>query len=663
MSFLKNLNPEQVEAALHNEGPMLILAGAGSGKTTVLVARAGRMVDEKIVRADSLCVLTFTNKAARELKHRVGAKLGRAGDKIWAGTFHSFGLMLLKEYGHTLGLPKRFSVVDQRDAEDIIKELMADLKHHEKKSFDTETLLQRISSWRETGQRAAKSEDAYEEATEWLLPRYESRLQKLALVDFDGLLLEPIKLLENPEIAPQVQGMFSQVMVDEFQDTNPVQMKLLKKLTKEHKNLTVVGDDDQAIYGWRGACVSNILEFPKTFKGCKVVRLERNYRCAPPILNLANAVILKNTTRHDKVLKACGTFLEEKMPELFVFEAETDEAEWVAQEIETARRDGVPLDDMALLYRSNGQSGWFEAELRRLNIDYKVSGGTSFFDRREVRDCLAFLRCAFRPHDVAFRRILNLPPRGIGEKTYEKIQAIADESHMSFVDAARSFSKMEGDPKTSSAVNQLFEFLAAINAAVMTKDKPGEAFADELLRIGYKDHLRTISAEAASGDKRWKAVDIFGTFLNRHFSTRERTPKMLAQFLEYMELRDDGDDRDKTPKVSLMTLHACKGLEFGHVYLVGVEEDLLPHKTLGSDVQEERRLFYVGVTRAKRKLVLTRVKSRPRHGRRIQVVPSRFLTELPPGLIEVHESGRPLGEEGRQALLKSLYEKLNFNTP
>lgn len=660
MSFLTGLNPEQQEAALHDNGPLLILAGAGSGKTTVLVARAGRLVADRVVKADELCVLTFTNKAARELKSRVGAKLGKAGDKLWAGTFHSFGLSLLREYGDAIGLPKKFSIVDQRDAEDIVKELMTDLKHHEKKAFDTELLLKRLGEWRERGQRVASSADAYEEAAEWLLPKYESRLRSLALVDFDGLLLEPIKLLDHPILGKEIQARFSQVMVDEFQDTNPTQMKFLKKLTSGHGNLSVVGDDDQAIYGWRGACVSNILEFPKFFKGCKVVRLERNYRCSEPILNLANQVIAKNTTRHDKVLKACGGKPEDQKPELFVFENEGEEAEWVAHEIETAIRDGVPANEIAILYRSNGQSGPLEAELRRLAIEYKVSGGTAFFDRREVRDCLAFLRCTFRPHDVALRRILNLPPRGIGEKTYEKLQAFAEANKLSFVDATRRADKAELELKSVTAIGDLFAFLERLKQAVMTKEKPGEALAEQLLLLGYRDHLRTISTDPASGDKRWRTVDIFGNILNRYFSTRERTEKNFLKFMENMELRDDEDDSEKGPKVSLMTLHACKGLEFIQVYLVGVEEDLLPHRSLGGDVQEERRLFYVGVTRAKRKLALTRSKTRQRHGRRVNVVPSRFLTELPPGLIDTHESGRPLGEEGRAALLKSLYEKLDF---
>ncbi len=664
MNFLNSLNPEQQEAARHDSGPMLILAGAGSGKTTVLVARAGRMVHEKVVAPESLCVLTFTNKAARELKHRVSEKLGKSGEKIWAGTFHSFGLNLLKEYGHHLGLPKRFSIIDARDAEDLVKELMADLNHHEKKNFDTEMLLKRLSQWRESGQRAASSVDAYEEAAEWLLPRYENRLKTLALVDFDGLLLEPIKLLEDPVVCADIQKLFSQVMVDEFQDTNPTQMKLLKKLTAVHKNLTVVGDDDQAIYGWRGACVSNILEFPKMFKGCKVIRLERNYRCSEPILNLANQVISKNTNRHPKTLRACGAGLSDELPELFIFEEEQEEAEWVAREIETSIRDGMPRNEIAILYRSNGQSAFFESEMRRLGIDYKVSGGTSFFDRREIRDGLAFLRCALRPHDVAFRRILNLPPRGIGEKTYEILQGFAIENHISFVEAARRVHETGCDLRAETAITGLFDFLETVKNVILTRDKPGDAFADELLRLGYRDYLRGLSADLATGDRRWKVIDVLAGVLNRYFSKREQTTKFLQQFLDGMELRDDHDDDDKkSPKVSLMTFHACKGLEFRQVFLVGVEEDLLPHKFLGSDVQEERRLFYVGVTRAKSKLVLSRAKSRQRHGRRANVVASRFLTELPQGLLQVHESGRPLGEEGRAALLKTLYDKLNFQPP
>jgi DNA helicase-2/ATP-dependent DNA helicase PcrA len=637
---------------------MLILAGAGSGKTTVLVSRAGRLVHDRVVPAASLCVLTFTNKAARELKSRVSEKLGKAGDRIWAGTFHSFGLSLLKQFGHHIGLPKRFSVIDQRDAGDLIKELLGDYKHYRQKAFDVETLLTKLGTWRDTGQTETHSQDPYEEATEYLLPRYQTRLKRLGLIDFDGLLHQPLELLGDPTIGPTIRQLFTQVMVDEFQDTNPIQMRLLEKLTQEHKNLTVVGDDDQAIYGWRGACVSNILEFPKRFRDCKVVRLERNYRCAEPILTLANAIIANNTSRHAKILKACGPVRDAGRPELLIFEDEQEEADWVAREIDASVRKGTLRSEIAVLYRSNGQSALFEAELRRLGIEYRVSGGTAFFDRREIRDVLAFIRCCIRPHDVAFRRILNLPPRGLGEKTFERIHLFAEGQRLSFVAAARRATEAGCDPKSVAAIAELFQFLDKLKATLLQPGNPGAAVIAALETLGYRAFLKQLSPDGVAAERRWKVIETFGGVIDRFFQRRDRTPKTVQQFVEGMELRDDGEDDEPSGKVALMTLHACKGLEFEHVYLAGLEEDLLPHKSLGSDVQEERRLFYVGATRAKRQLVLTRVKARQRHGRRVETVPSRFLSELPAGLLDVHESCRPLGEDGRAALMRSLFEKL-----
>lgn len=444
--WTQGLNAEQIEAVQHNDGPLLILAGAGSGKTTVLVARTGRMIADGIARPEEMCVLTFTNKSARELKHRVAAKVGDRAKGLWAGTFHSFGLRLLRTYHKEAGLPAQFGVIDQSDSQSILKELFKDIKITGKDKFDLEEVLSIINRRRVYGREKQEAFDEYHELAEILLPKFIKKMELLGVVDFESLLLKPIELFnEHPHVLEKVQNQFKYMMVDEFQDTNDTQMKLIEKMVAKHNNICVVGDDDQSIYGWRGAQVANILDFPKNFKPCKVIRLERNYRSSPVILRAANELIEKNKKRHGKVLKAEGNFRTQEMPEVFTLGNEDEECQFIVREMRQLLSFGYQYKDMAVLYRSNSQGGLLEGVLRQNQIPYSVSGGTGFFDRKEIKDILAYLRFSLNPNDVGLRRIINTPARGIGDTSVEKINQFAMNTKMSFVAAAQQWQK-QGSP-------------------------------------------------------------------------------------------------------------------------------------------------------------------------------------------------------------------------
>lgn len=683
--WLEGLNSEQKEAVLHDYGPLLILAGAGSGKTTVLVARTGRMIAEQIAPAKQICVLTFTNKAARELKSRVAKKVGSAAEGLWAGTFHSFGLKLLKENSKAAGLPSHFGIIDQGDSQAILRDLLKNTKVVGKDKFDLETLLSSINQWRVSGRKEARNgADEYEVLAQVLVPQYEKRLQHLGVVDFEDLLLKPLNLLKrNPEILQRVQSQFSQVMVDEFQDTNEQQMALIELLTKSHGNLAVVGDDDQSIYGWRGACVSNILDFPRNFKGCKVIRLEQNYRSTPAILNFANEVISKNKKRHGKILRSArneaSAATKGSLPEVFVFDTEDEEVENVVSQVHHFQRQGYELKDIAVLYRSNQQGGVVEAALRRAQIPYSITGGTALFDRREVKDVLAYLRSAIAPHEVAFRRILNTPPRGIGDKSIEHIESVAQSHKISFFNAAamiakgqiNDFTGIHGEAKKS--LQELFEFFEALPDKIL--NVPGsESWGDRMVGVfsemGYRNFVYSSHANSSAAEKRWQCIEILGRVLDSFIKQGGVTKTTLREFIDAMELRDTGEEENEKDKnkVQLLTLHACKGLEFPGVILIGVEEDVLPHRTLGSDIDEERRLFYVGVTRAEKHLILSRAKSRKRYGTLRPSASSRFLLEVSDHLYRSYDNGfRPVSGDERKSLvsdfLKGLGDKIEVKAP
>lgn len=656
------LNPEQQQAVLHESGPLLILAGAGSGKTTVLVSRTGQLLQRGVVTADQMCILTFTNKAARELKHRVEAKLGAKAKGLWAGTFHQFGLQVLRQNHKAAGLPQGFGIIDQSDATAIIKELTSTIKNSAKDAFKPETFLSIMSKWRERGITKAQNDDEYEIMLEVLLPKYLKRLDNLGVVDFDGLLLKPLKLFkEDPKVLEQLQDRYQQVMVDEFQDTNLTQFQLVMGLSHKHQNLAVVGDDDQSIYGWRGACISNILDFPKRFDNCKVIRLERNYRSTPAILQLANTVIQKNENRHGKILRSQQTEQGSK-PEFFVYDTEEIEAEEALRHIQYFKDEGFKYGEMAILYRSNSQAALVESQLRQNKIEYEISGGTGFFDRKETRDIIAYLKCATRPNEIAFRRILNTPSRGIGDTSLEKIQELAQTQHISFVAATKKWAEAGIQPSIGANIDAFFAMLSGLNFKLLSGEASvGENLLKFMQEIGYRDLIRTQSKDLEAFSKRWGVVEIFARVLDSFVERGGRTHDSIQDFIDAMELRESESDKkdEGEGKIQLMTLHACKGLEFDAVVLLGVEEDLIPHKTLGTDTSEERRLFYVGITRARQKLVLSRVRNRKRYGNWVPVSVSRFVAELGPEALTIYESGmRPVAADQKNAMLANFMANL-----
>lgn len=659
--WLKGLNPEQISAVQHNEGPLLVLAGAGSGKTSVLVARTGRLISDGKAQPQNICVLTFTNKAARELKHRVADKIGDQAKGLWAGTFHSFGLRILKENHRLLNMQPQFGVLDQSDSQAILRDLLKDIRVAGKDKFDLERLLNLIQHRRVRGSFRGESSDPYFALAELLLPKYLKRLDHLGAVDFEGLLLRPVELFEShPEVLKKYQERFTYMMVDEFQDTNGLQMRLIDLMTKSHRNLMVVGDDDQAIYGWRGAEVRHILDFPKAYKPCQVVRLEKNYRSSPVIVDFANFIISENAHRHGKVLTAQVNLSQTVRPELFVFEREEDEVDFLQLEIKNLLQKGYRFADLAVLYRSNTQGGVVESMLRQNQWPYSISGGTGLFDRKEVKDAMAYLRLCIAPFDLAARRVLNVPARGIGDTSLDKIDQFSLSQQISFWKALLQYKTLQLPEKAQLGVAQFFGQLSELKSQLT--DGKGDSGGHKLLRfldqIGYRQLVYQSGATSEAGEKKWISVEILAKILDRFFEKGGANLQSLQDFVEAMELRDSPDE-DEENQISLMTLHASKGLEFPVVMLLGVEEDLLPHRTLGSDVSEERRLFYVGITRAQKQLIMTRCQTRKRAGAIRPSTASRFLLKIPKDmLIEYPRGVRPVSATERESLVSNFLSTL-----
>lgn len=658
--WLSGLNPEQVEAVVHDYGPLLILAGAGSGKTTVLVARTGRMIESQICKPEEITVLTFTNKAARELKARVTTRVGSQGRGIWTGTFHSWGLQFLRKHHRYCDLHPQFGIIDGSDALAIIRDLLKKVKNSTKENFDCEKLYDLINTLRLTG-RFSGATDEYHEMAEVLHEPFVKKLSNLGVVDFEDLLMRPKHMLaKNPELRERYHQSIQQMMVDEFQDTNTVQMQLLDLLVGPHKNISVVGDDDQSIYGWRGAEVKNILHFPREYKGAKVIKLERNYRSTSSILDLANAVIAKNITRHGKSLKAQKANRAEDLdhlPRLFVLDDEEAEADFVLTEILHFTKQGFRPKDIAILYRSNTQGALLEGGLRRGNIAYNITGGSSLFDRKEVKDVMAFLKMAIAPHEVSLRRIINVPARGVGDATLENLAEKAESTASSFLEVCKNWREVGLSEKQGQSIDSLFKMLEQLEERLLLNN-PGEELLNWLKEIGYHRYLYDHVSDPKNAEKKWTLVQILARILEGFLERKGSSRQTLRDFLDLMMLRDDpGSEVENEKEVQLMTLHSSKGLEFPVVILVGVEEDILPHKKLGLEIDEERRLFYVGITRAQEYLVLTRALKRKKHGVLRPAAPSRFLADLPPGLLKECEGlGREISAEAREDLVQNFLQ-------
>lgn len=632
------LNPQQAEAVINTEGPMLIMAGAGSGKTKVLTCRVANLL-QKGVRPYRILAITFTNKAAAEMRERVNNMSGPAAKDVWLFTFHAFCARFLRmEIDKLPGYGGNFAIYDTADSQNLIKQILKEMNLDDKR-FQPSGILSRISNAKNALQDAEafarQAGDFYEQKVADIYSRYEQKLQLNNALDFDDLLMLSIKLLqENKEVREKYQDRFDYLLVDEYQDTNHAQYLLTKFLAAKHRNICVVGDADQSIYGWRGADIQNILDFEKDYPDAKVIKLEQNYRSTQIILDAANAVIENNTGRKPKNL-----WTENKSgADIIYFQAvdERDEARFVIEQLQNLQRtENKKLGDMAILYRTNTQSRIFEEMLIKSGISYNMVGGLKFYERKEIKDIIAYLRVIFNPADsLSLLRIINVPKRGIGDASLAKIQAYAAANNVSLFEAVSNAAAIDG---LSSRFVSKLDDLAGIIFELMNLagEAPVEDLIDRVLRdTGYLEELeneRTPQAQSRI-DNLHELISVA-----QEFAASEEENN-LENFLAHVALVSDIDDTELgEDAITLMTLHSSKGLEFPVVFLVGMEEGLFPHaRTLmdETEIEEERRLCYVGITRAKEKLFLSSTKMRTIYGNTVTYPPSRFLQEIPARLVK-----------------------------
>ena len=632
------LNPQQAEAVINTEGPMLIMAGAGSGKTKVLTCRVANLL-QKGVRPYRILAITFTNKAAAEMRERVNNMSGPAAKDVWLFTFHAFCARFLRmEIDKLPGYGGNFAIYDTADSQNLIKQILKEMNLDDKR-FQPSGILSRISNAKNALQDAAafarQAGDFYEQKVADIYSRYEQKLQLNNALDFDDLLMLSIKLLqENKEVREKYQDRFDYLLVDEYQDTNHAQYLLTKFLAAKHRNICVVGDADQSIYGWGGADIQNILDFEKDYPDAKVIKLEQNYRSTQIILDAANAVIENNTGRKPKNL-----WTENKSgADIIYFQAvdERDEARFVIEQLQNLQRtENKKLGDMAILYRTNTQSRIFEEMLIKSGISYNMVGGLKFYERKEIKDIIAYLRVIFNPADsLSLLRIINVPKRGIGDASLAKIQAYAAANNVSLFEAVSNAAAIDG---LSSRFVSKLDDLAGIIFELMNlaSEAPVEDLIDRVLRdTGYLEELeneRTPQAQSRI-DNLHELISVA-----QEFAASEEENN-LENFLAHVALVSDIDDTEMgEDAITLMTLHSSKGLEFPVVFLVGMEEGLFPHaRTLmdETEIEEERRLCYVGITRAKEKLFLSSTKMRTIYGNTVTYPPSRFLQEIPARLVK-----------------------------
>lgn len=631
-SLLSGLNREQYQAVTTTEGPVLVLAGAGTGKTRVITVRMAHLLDQG-VSPDHVLAMTFTNKAAREMRERVGGLVGKKRAKaLTVGTFHSFCARTLREHAERLGLPQNYTICDAGDQASTLKGVMREL-HVPDAAIQPGAALSRISLFKnrliDPAGAAAAARDDTDELVAMLYERYDAQLRRSRTLDFDDLLVWTHRLLaDHADVAAAFSERFRYVMVDEYQDTNGPQYEIVRQIVAPHRNLCVVGDDDQSIYGWRGADVAKILGFEQDFPGATVIRLETNYRSTARILDAANRVIAHNTERHDKTLRS--GLDEGHHPAVQRHDDETEEADWLAADIHGRLMARVPPEHLAVLFRTQQQPRALESALRAARIPYTLVGGQSFFDRKEIRDVLAYVRLLANPDDEpSFLRIVNRPARGIGKGSVDKVLELATDRG---VGAREAFDLARHEGLLSAAAEQGYDDLTAVLGRFAGSD-PGKDLVQHLAglieAVQYRVEIDRAYSEAKVREDRWRGV-LEVLDLAENYVTRASRPT-LNDFLERLSLSTgDDDEPGRKGSVTLMTLHGAKGLEFPEVYMVGCEEGLLPHqRSVDEDtVPEERRLMYVGITRAQRRLVLSFAASRSRFGHRAASMPSRFLFEM-----------------------------------
>jgi DNA helicase II / ATP-dependent DNA helicase PcrA len=635
--ILAGLNPEQRRAATAGEGPWLVLAGAGSGKTRVLTTRIAHLIQSAGVAPHNVLAFTFTNKAAREMRGRVETLLGGATTDCWLGTFHATGVRILRREAARLGWQRNFAIYDTDDTEALLKEFLhgRTLSRHVGPG-EARTVISRWKNGRVSPAAALQAAaDPHERVVAEVYGDYQKRLRLHNAFDFDDLILQPVELFETqPEVLRGYAARFRHVLVDEFQDTNALQMTFIELLAGAHGNLFVVGDDDQSIYGWRGARIENILDFEQRFPGTKVVRLEQNYRSTAPILAAANHLIAHNRGRKGKTL---WTARDGGEPLRVSFHTdEEDEAVRAVQIVNAALAAGRRRGDVAMLYRTNAQSRALEDALRRENVPYQIVGGTRFYERREVRDVVAYLKAIHNPADgVAVVRILNVPRRGIGDTTVERLQAEATSRGWSLGAALDRSADLEVG---RAAAKKLADFALLLRewGELAARGTCAEVVHAVLERTGYFAYLR--DSDPATFEARRENVEELVSAAQA-FAEESADDPSLGAFLEEISLLSDIDAvGDTTDLVTLMTLHSAKGLEFPVVLVTGLEEGLLPHASSlqeRSALEEERRLFYVGMTRARDALYLLSASNRRRFGSYEPMMQSRFLAELPADNVEI----------------------------
>jgi DNA helicase II / ATP-dependent DNA helicase PcrA len=627
---VSRLNPPQREAVTHASGPLLVLAGAGSGKTRVITHRIVHLI-ERGVDPRHIAALTFTNKAAGEMRERVAALLGskKRASELTMGTFHSLGLQILQKERSALGFPRGFVIYDTSDQLGVLRELLRHVAREGDRRFDVKAILTRISLAKNAfvapADYAVHEGDEYDEITAEVYPRYQAQLRGFAALDFDDLIVEPVRLLkEDVGVRDRWASAFRHVLVDEYQDTNRAQLMMVKALCERHGNLCVVGDDDQSIYRWRGADPTHILKFERDFPGARVVVLDQNYRSTPTILAAANAVIANNKDRRGKELWSARP---DGSPVAHVVAGDPEaEARFVAEEIsQLTERGGRRLREVAVLYRSNIQTREIEEALRLRRIPYAMFGGQQFFERKEVKDLIAYLRVALSDRDeISLRRIANYPARGVGPGALEKVSLEAQARHITLWSAACSAASGAVDGVRPAQAAALATLVAAIGNLKGALESSGVVAALRALiaAIDLEGDIRAASPSHTAAQRRLDNIEVFLRQVGEH-EKRKPGPAALLEYLRHLTLADTEEDgrRGEEPgdRVTLTTLHGAKGLEFPVVFLVGAEEELLPHarsitpQTTDvsdpdhvSDVSEERRLAYVGITRAEEMLYVTR---------------------------------------------------------
>ena len=667
---LSGLNPPQRLAVTTTEGPLLVLAGAGSGKTRVITHRIAWLLHRK-VPARAILAVTFTNKAAAEMKERVVRLVGSAAQALTACTFHAFGAEVLREHVHRLGWPRRFAIADTSDQIALVQRALRERSIDGRSDFDPRRILTAISRAKNAGRTPTADGEvpvAGELAAAEVFPLYQRALKAQGAVDFDDLLLHPLRLFrEHPEVLGGYVRRFRYLLVDEFQDTNGAQLELVKQLAGERRNVCAVGDDDQCIYGWRGAEVRNILRFEQAFPGATEVRLEQNYRSVPAVLEAAHGVVSQLPERRAK--KLWTAVVGGPRVQLVVLPGEDDEAAHVARAIEQRLLRGARPDDLAVLYRTNGQSRPFEEAFRARGIGYEVVGGSEFFDRREVRDVLAYLKVLANPADeVSLLRIVNVPARGIGDVTVEHLVGHARNRGLPLADVLDDPGSVPGiAPGAARAVQEFSRLIHATRGRL--RSEPLSAVTRSLLgEIGFEAAARAGTGSAAAVDRRLAGVEgILGSL--EQFERRDRRTDLVG-YLNRLSLDTREEEEGPAPtRVTLLTLHGAKGLEFRTVFLVGMEEGFLPHGGMQGeppDLKEERRLCYVGITRARDELILTRAATRLRRGRDVPRTPSRFLADIPAGVLEVSDTTIPPPgppTEAEQGFFRSLKARLQGTPP